>query len=60
PGRLKMKTVKNQLAEIGFVYALVFGLVCLTFVVAALPELLAFGPVVESVSVNPTSDFYLR
>jgi hypothetical protein len=55
-----MKTVKNQLAEIGFVYALVFGLVCLTFVVAALPELLAFGPAVESVSVNPVSNAYLR
>ena len=53
-----MKILKSELASIGFVYFLAIGLVCVVFLAAALPELIASVPPGEALS-NTGSGYYL-
>ena len=54
-----MKTLKRELASIGFVYFLALGLVCAVFLAAALPELITSVSPGEVLS-NAGSGYYLQ
>ena len=49
---------QNHPTEIDVVYALAFGLVCPTFLAAALPKPLTFGSTAKTASMYPASSAY--
>ena len=54
-----MKNIKSELANIGFVYALAIGLVCLAFLVVALPSLIEAVPLGQALTLADPASAYL-
>ena len=55
-----MKTLKNELANMGLMYLIVCGLVCVAFAVAALPDLIEPGTLGGAHMTSQGSGYYLQ